>query len=511
MIETPQTTAHILVVDDDFGMRLLMRESLEQAGFIVEEADDGLPAVQSFQEYRPDLILMDVVMPEMDGFTACSEIRRLPGGEQVPILMVTGLDDEESVNRAYQLGATGFITKPITWPLLPHQVRYVLRASEMNVQLQQYRNHLEELVTKRTSELTDSNTQLKEANELKDKFISLVAHDLRSPLSGILGALDYMHTDNENPLYEEHQKLVGDLIDVGKSMVSMIEEVLNISRLKTGKLTPKPKFVQVAAITQKTFDNLSYLAKQKGVELENEIPPETCFFADFALFSEVIQNLTSNAIKFCNRGDKIRIFLPPDRPRTLAVADTGIGMSPEKQAKLFRIEEKTSTPGTAGEQGTGFGLPFCYDIIQAHGGNLSVQSTQGKGSTFFVELGNIKPVAVIVEADPQFAAAIKNLLQKHPIEVVVTSSGSEGLAVLRRLKPHLLICDLDLPEYEGLTFLQSLRQDSKISNSNSIVLNSQRAPQVISDIERLGFEVVLTKPLNEKQFFTALRELLGVN
>lgn len=120
----------VLIADDDFAMRLLERESLEQEGFIVEEAADGPAAVRVFQRVMPDVVLLDVIMPEMDGYEVCREIRRIPGAENIPILMVTGLDDIDSINRAYEVGATSFISKPITWGVLPHHVKYVLRSGK---------------------------------------------------------------------------------------------------------------------------------------------------------------------------------------------------------------------------------------------------------------------------------------------------------------------------------------------------------------------------------------------
>lgn len=125
----PKPAPHILVVDDDFTSLLLYQESLEPAGFVVDEADSGSSAIKKFQQVRPDLIIMDVIMPVMNGYEACAEIRKLPGGMDVPIIMVTGLDDLDSISTAYEAGATDFITKPLNWPILRHRLFYILRAN----------------------------------------------------------------------------------------------------------------------------------------------------------------------------------------------------------------------------------------------------------------------------------------------------------------------------------------------------------------------------------------------
>lgn len=120
----------VLIVDDDITVRLLVRRCLEKVGFVVEEASDGEKALSSFENLHPDIVLLDVRMPGMDGFEVCEEIRKLPEGNLTPVLMVTGLDDMESINRAYEAGATDFITKSVNWEVLSYHVRFILRASK---------------------------------------------------------------------------------------------------------------------------------------------------------------------------------------------------------------------------------------------------------------------------------------------------------------------------------------------------------------------------------------------
>jgi len=159
----------VLIVDDDFTIRLLMQETLEQAGFLVIEAANGSEALALFTQQSPDVVLLDVIMPEMDGFTTCASLRQLPGGARIPVLMVTGLDDLDSINHAYEVGATDFITKPIVWPTLGHRVHYILRASlaienlhESQEALRRAHNELELRVQERTAELAHTNTILQE-------------------------------------------------------------------------------------------------------------------------------------------------------------------------------------------------------------------------------------------------------------------------------------------------------------------------------------------------------------
>ncbi|AUI67854.1 response regulator [Beggiatoa leptomitoformis] len=643
-----ENTPLVLIVDDDATMRLLMRHTLKKAGFHVEEAGDGLPALQIFREKKPDIILLDVMMPGMDGYRTCAEIRKIPGGEHIPILMVTGLDDMESINQAYEAGATDFITKPITYPLLGHRVRYALRASqamanvgksqaslahaqaiahlgnwEWNLaentmlwsdeiyrilglsthtenattvkpsiesllkqvypedhalfssqidaavktgntlsfdhrilmpdgkvrivheqgeimfneqgiailmngttqditerksvenELAQYRNHLEELVEKRTVELTGANAQLRkakeqaeQANELKDKFVSLVAHDLRSPLAGIISALEYLYTDDEAPLNEDHQDIVRRLLEIGKSAIHLIEDVLNISRLKTGKLTPKPKFLNARQKVEKTINNLSYLAKQKGVELVNDVPDDVRLFADIALLGEVMQNLASNSIKFCKKGDIVRFFVPADRPSTIGVQDTGIGIPAENLPKLFKIEEKTSTTGTAGEKGTGFGLPFSQDIMLAHNGGLTVESELGKGTTFFINLPLITPTVLVIDQIDNERATLKNLLQQFSIRVLESTNKEEGFTLAEQEVPHLIFCDLTDCELNSTDYVNRLKQNPVTKDISLIMMSTLTDETILNKLVNMGVDDFLRKPLDNSEVIKRLENIL---
>jgi PAS domain S-box-containing protein len=159
----------VLIVDDDFTIRLLMREALEQAGFLVAEAENGPAALTSFTQHPPEIVLLDVIMPDVDGFTTCAALRKLPGGARVPIVMATGLDDLDSINRAYEVGATDFITKPMVWPILGHRVHYILRSSrameelhDSQSALRQAHNELELRVQERTAELAHTNRALQD-------------------------------------------------------------------------------------------------------------------------------------------------------------------------------------------------------------------------------------------------------------------------------------------------------------------------------------------------------------
>lgn len=252
--------------------------------------------------------------------------------------------------------------------------------SKVNFRLQQEiidRKHAEENLKKARDEA-------ERANGLKDKFIALVSHDLKSPINGIMGSLQLIQIN------QECTKISKDLINLGigscKEMINLIDEILNLSKIKNGRVCLELTCFSAHEAANLVIEKNACEANKKGVELINEIDQNIKINADHGLLSEVIHNLISNAIKFCAKGDKIWIKSTPDEPTLITVTDTGVGIHTERLDTLFQYEEYTSTSGTSGEKGTGLGLPLAKDIIEAHGGHLLVESTLGQGSTFSIKL-----------------------------------------------------------------------------------------------------------------------------
>ncbi|MEE8432211.1 MAG: HAMP domain-containing sensor histidine kinase, partial [Candidatus Desulfatibia sp.] len=231
---------------------------------------------------------------------------------------------------------------------------------------------------------------LKETTRLKDNFISLVSHDLKGPLGTMLGFLKLVRDDEAEPPGVGQRRILDGAMESGQNMVSLIENILNISRIRNGKLVPKLGSMDANMVAVKAMAGFTHAADEKGVRLVNKVPEKSYIYADDALFGEVIQNLVSNAIKFCNKGDSITIYIPDGEPTTIAVSDTGVGINSKRLDAIFNYEEKTSTTGTAGEVGTGMGLPLSRDIMKAHGGELLVESTENKETVFYAKLPDIK-------------------------------------------------------------------------------------------------------------------------
>ncbi len=383
---------------------------------------------------------------------------------------------------------------------------------------------MERLFGERTKELTRSNIELKEATEraedatkLKDKFVSLVSHDLRSPLGGMIGFLGILNKGEEYDLDETRRKAITtNVSNIAEGLVEMIDKLLDISRLKTGKIKVEKSFVNMHDFAAAFVGSLSFQAGEKGVTIVNELPKDKRLFVDNTLFGEVLRNLLSNAIKFTKEGDKITLFEPENSGATLALKDTGSGIDEKIIPDLFKHEIKTSAIGTAGEKGTGLGLPYCSDIIAGHDGTLEVESEIGKGSTFYIKIPEVKAVVMLVDDHE----AQRNIIRKHiediyEVEIVEAENGKEAMEKLKEVRPHLIITDIMMPEMDGLDLLKEVREDMVLEPIPVIVVTSLTSSGNEGEIElrnmafSLGANDFLTKPISASEFVPMVRRFLG--
>lgn len=223
-----------------------------------------------------------------------------------------------------------------------------------------------------------------DATRMKDKFLALVAHDMRAPLTTMLGLVKSIKTDAAHPLSSSQQGLVSKVVITGENMLELIDNLLDLERLQTGQMRVEKMSLDARALAEEVIESLSYEAAAKNLILRNEVERGVKILADYELIIEVFKNIVHNAVKFCSEGDQITIFRHPGDTPIIGVKDTGPGVRREIIGDLFRHDIKTSTIGTAGERGTGLGLPLCQDIMKAHEGELIAVAGEGGGATFLV-------------------------------------------------------------------------------------------------------------------------------
>jgi signal transduction histidine kinase len=375
-MEKNESTAQalILVVDDDPVACLLVRETLERAGFAVIEASDGVEGCRRYEEHHPDLILVDIIMPRMDGYELCRELRNRPDGAYVPIVMVTGLDDVSSIARAYDAGATDFMSKPVDWALLNYRVRYVLRAEELR------RNQERLIAAKEVAEA---------ANRSKSAFLANMSHELRTPLNAIIGFSGMINASVFGPLddkYVEYANIIG---ASGRHLLAIINDILDLAKADADKLSLVEERVDLAQVVGLGSQIVQEIARQARIDFASEIEgPLSTVIGDPAKLTQILVNLLTNAIKFSDPGGRVRLKVEqaPNQGVTFCVEDTGIGMSADEIMIALQPFGQIDAGYTRKHDGVGLGLPLTKRLVELHGGAMEIESKPGKGTVVTVRL-----------------------------------------------------------------------------------------------------------------------------
>lgn len=361
-------------------------------------------------------------------------------------------------------------------------------------------------------ELKKSTENLVKLNETKDRFISIVSHDLRTPFSSILGFTDLLANDEELT-DEERKQYVRYIQESSRSMLSLVNSLLDWTRLQTGRIKFEPQKINVTKILQDSINALSGNAIQKNIEVTSKIEQDLYLFVDKSLIVQVFNNLISNAIKFTNIGGKVTISAAPDsnlRFYQFTVSDNGLGMSSEDLQKLFKIDAKFTSEGTAGERGSGLGLSLVKEIIDKHNGNIWVKSGLGKGSDFSFTLPIASANILIVDDNKTdrllYSKILKNITPDYNIDVA--SNGKEALEKIATSPPALVITDHAMPVMNGYEFISELKKSDIKGKPPVIVLSSDIDRSAINDYSELGIEFVFQKPVNISSFKLAVEKSL---
>lgn len=364
---------------------------------------------------------------------------------------------------------------------------------------------------KAEEDLKTSKEKLVKLNEAKDRFLSIVSHDLRTPFSSILGFTELLL--NEEGLSETEQKTYIRFIqESSHNMLSLVNSLLNWNRLQSGRIDFEPEKIMIYPIIQSSINSLTGAAIQKGIKIISNVPEQLHVFVDDGLILQVFNNLISNAIKFTDRGGMISVSAKPSKQMRFiefCIEDTGVGMMPEEIKKLFSIESKFTKDGTSGERGSGLGLTIVHDIILKHGGSIWVESVLRKGSAFKFTLPVASAVILLVDDNKTdrllYSKILNNITPDYTVETA--SNGSEALSKIRKSTPALVITDHSMPEMTGIQLVQEIQ---KLGNEAppTMILSEDIDKTAIHDYGLLGIDYIFQKPVNLADFKHAVEQTI---
>jgi two-component system sensor histidine kinase/response regulator len=356
----------ILVVDDVAANVLLLKVLLTNEKFQIVTARNGREALEQVAAEHPDLILLDVMMPEMSGFEVAEHLRSNPETEDVPVMFLTALNGSSDVVKAFHSGANDFISKPFNKEELMIRVRHQISL----------------VAAKRA--LVERNEELHRTITSRDKLYSVIAHDLRSPLGSIKMVLNMLIINlPPETIGEEMHELLTVANQTTEETFALLDNLLKWTKSQIGRLKIVYQDVNIIEILQSVMDIFNMVADVKGISINLDAPDRMLARADIDMIKTVVRNLLSNAIKFSRENSTITISAKQEGNMAIvSVKDTGCGIAEEDQSKLLHTDTHFSTFGTNNEEGSGLGLLLCQDFVEKNNGKLWFTSKKGEGSTF---------------------------------------------------------------------------------------------------------------------------------
>jgi signal transduction histidine kinase len=356
---------NILIVDDIPANLKVLCDILKEDGYKVRPVPNGSLALQAAVKENPDLILLDIMMPDMDGYEVCRLLKENKNLCSIPVIYISALNDTNDIVKALTSGGADYITKPFKAEEVKARV-----ATQLKIHSQ--------------------SKELIELNATKDKFFSILAHDLRGPLGNFMVLTEMMADESQFLTPDETKDIMQDLKNTSRNIYNLLENLLEWSRMQRGQTAFKPKKLALAEVVADCVKLVDDSARKKDIGIIVEIPIDTEVFADINMLQCILRNLISNAIKFTRRGGSITLSAKPVENGLIeiAVKDNGIGIKPEMVENLFRHNTNSSRKGTEDEPSTGLGLLLCKEFVEKHGGKIRVVSDpdgkQGEtGSIFY--------------------------------------------------------------------------------------------------------------------------------
>jgi two-component system, sensor histidine kinase and response regulator len=353
----------ILIVDDTPKNIQVLGNILHDKGYNLCVATSGFQALESIKIDVPDLILLDIQMPEMDGFEVCKRLKSNANTKEIPIIFLTAVIEPEKIVHGFDLGAVDYIIKPFNIVELTARVAA----------------HIE---------IKQSREQLQELNATKDKFFKIIAHDLRNPFGGIMGLSQIMEKNLlEGSDTSKHLKYTQLIYETSKSAFELLENLMLWAMSQQNSMSVDLQNISIKELLSTVILIISANAFKKNITVENRLSEHDIVYADASFLSTIFRNLLTNAIKFTNAGGQIIVSANRrDGFFEISVTDSGVGMEQKNLERIFRIDSKFSCPGTENEKGTGLGLILCKEFVEKQGGKIWVTSQIGVGTTFLFTL-----------------------------------------------------------------------------------------------------------------------------
>ena len=502
--------ASILVVDDIPANLQVLAGMLRDRGYKVRPVPSGKLALLAARHDPPDLILLDINMPEMNGYEVCQHLKADDMLQGIPVIFISALTEQLDKVKAFAIGGVDYITKPFQIEELYARVETHLKVRRLQIELEESNARM----AKANEVLCRKQQELSDLHHRKDEFLAMLSHELRSPLAPILNAVQLLRLQtNENELQQQARIIIERQVT---QLTRLVDDLMEVSRITTGRVQLRQDRVAVSDIVEQAVETARPLIDQRQQELTVSLPPQPIWLnADAARLQQVVVNLLTNAAKYTAEGGQIWLSVQQEGDEcVLRLRDTGVGIAPAVLPRIFDLFTQAERSLDRSQGGLGIGLALVQRLVELHQGRVEAVSALGHGSEFVVRLpvppsdapqSAPAPAEAVLPAGPSLrvlvvednvdaAESMAMLLKASGHDVRTAHDGPSGLKAVIDYSPDVVLLDIGLPDLDGFQVAKRIREHPKHKNAVLVAMTGYGQEADRQQSREAGFDHHLVKP-----------------